>query len=263
MLELYHSGHTTCSKQVRHCLTEKALAYESRYVELWRYENLDPDYLKLNPFGVVPTLVHDGVPIVNSFCILEYVEDAFPARPLRPADPVLRAKSRLWGWLADEVHPAMADATYNAQMRKRAQAMDRATLDKVLAKMPVPERRERLATVADKGFSEAEIAASLRADRVLLRPARQGHRRRAVDLRRGVLARRHIRPRHRRPHQGAAAGDGRGRPRRCPMARAHVRARRGEEGLRARHRRGAAPASRRLRAAPGRLNPVPGGARHP
>ena len=47
MLELYHSGLTTCSKQVRHCLREKGLKYESKYVELWRYENLSPDYLNL------------------------------------------------------------------------------------------------------------------------------------------------------------------------------------------------------------------------
>src|SRR5262245_48551678 len=67
MLELYHSGLTTCSKQVRHCLREKGLPYKNRYVELWRYENLSPAYLELNPNGVVPTLVHDGVPVINSF----------------------------------------------------------------------------------------------------------------------------------------------------------------------------------------------------
>ena len=85
MLELYHGGLTTCSKQVRHCLREKELPYKSHFVELWRYENLSPDYLKLNPNGVVPTLVHDGVPIINSFCINEYIEDAFPAAPERSA----------------------------------------------------------------------------------------------------------------------------------------------------------------------------------
>ena len=92
MLELYHSGLTTCSKQVRHCLREKGLSYQSRYVELWRYENLSPAYLALNPNGVVPTLVHDGVPIINSFCINEYIEDSFPEPPLRPADPRERAR---------------------------------------------------------------------------------------------------------------------------------------------------------------------------
>lgn len=85
MLELYHSGLTTCSKQVRLCLREKELPYTSRYIELWNYENLNPDYLKLNPNGVVPTLVHDGRPIYNSFVITEYIEDMFPEKPLRPA----------------------------------------------------------------------------------------------------------------------------------------------------------------------------------
>ena len=38
MLVLYHAGLTTCSKQVRFCLREKGLAYESRYVDLLRFE---------------------------------------------------------------------------------------------------------------------------------------------------------------------------------------------------------------------------------
>jgi glutathione S-transferase len=67
MLELYHSGLTTCSKQIRLVLREKGLDYESRYIELWNYENLNKDYLKINEIGVVPTLVHDGVPIRNCF----------------------------------------------------------------------------------------------------------------------------------------------------------------------------------------------------
>ena len=112
MLELYHSGLTTCSKQVRHCLREKGLPYKSRYIELWRYENLSPDYLKLNPNGVVPTLVHDGVPIINSFCINEYIEDVFPDPPLRPADPHERARMRYWAREGEgSVDPCRPSAT--------------------------------------------------------------------------------------------------------------------------------------------------------
>src|SRR4029079_14810428 len=134
MLELYHSGLTTCSKQVRHCLREKGLPYRSRYVELWRYENLSADYLKLNPNGVVPTLVHDGVPIINSFCIMEYIEDAFPQNPLRPADPVQRAKQRRWQWLADDVPPSVANATYNQHMRARHSKLDKASIEKIASR---------------------------------------------------------------------------------------------------------------------------------
>ena len=85
MLELYHSGLTTCSKQIRLVLREKGLDYESRYIELWNYENLNKEYLKLNEVGVVPTLVHDGIPIRNSFVIAEYIEDVFPEPSLLPS----------------------------------------------------------------------------------------------------------------------------------------------------------------------------------
>ena len=56
------------------CLREKGVDYESRYIELWDYENLNPVYLKLNPNGVVPTLVHDGEPIINALVINEYID---------------------------------------------------------------------------------------------------------------------------------------------------------------------------------------------
>jgi glutathione S-transferase len=157
MLELYHSGGTTCSKQVRQHLTEKGISYTTRFVELWRYQNLSPEYLRLNPNGVVPTLVHDGKPIINSFCIMEYIEDVFPENPLRPADLAVRAKQRHWSWLADEIHPTVANVTYSVLMRKRHQEMDRETVEWVAARMPVPERRERFLTVANQGYPPEAI----------------------------------------------------------------------------------------------------------
>jgi glutathione S-transferase len=102
---------------VRHCLREKSLRYESRYVELWRYENLSPDYLALNPNGVVPTLVHDGTPIINSFCINAYIEDTFPEPALRPADLAERARMRYWAWTADEIHLALARPTHSRMLQ--------------------------------------------------------------------------------------------------------------------------------------------------
>jgi len=134
--------------------------YTSRYIELWSHANLTPEYLKLNPVGVVPTLVHDGVPIINSFCIMEYIEDVFPDRPLRPTDPVVRAKQRLWSWLADDVHPSVANATYNQQMRARHSKLDTASVDKIASRMPAPERRERFLRAATDGFSARDIEAA-------------------------------------------------------------------------------------------------------
>jgi glutathione S-transferase len=87
MLELYHAGLTSCPKKVRHCLHEKGLHYQSRFVDLMRFEHHDPAYLALNPNGVVPTLVHDGAVVIESGVINEYLDEVFPDLPLRPEAP--------------------------------------------------------------------------------------------------------------------------------------------------------------------------------
>ena len=71
-LELYHAGLTSCSKKSRLCLREKDLPYRSHYLSLNKFEHHDPGYLKLNPNGLVPTLVHNGTVIIESGVINEY-----------------------------------------------------------------------------------------------------------------------------------------------------------------------------------------------
>lgn len=161
MLELYHSGLSTCSKQIRLVLREKGLAYESRYVELWKYENLNPDYLKLNEVGVVPTLVHDGVAIRNSFVIAEYIEDAFPEPSLLPSTAVARAKMRLWTWTADDIHLSATAVTYNANLQTM---VDELSLDDKLIMLeatPVPDRRARWQKLVEGGIDQLELATAL------------------------------------------------------------------------------------------------------
>lgn len=104
MLELYHYDRSTAAQKIRIALAEKSLDWTSRILDtsVTVREHLRPEYLKLNPRGLVPTLVHDGQAIAESQVILEYLEDAFPAYPLRPAHPVERARMRLWTKLIDE-----------------------------------------------------------------------------------------------------------------------------------------------------------------
>lgn len=170
MLELYHSGLTTCSKQVRHCLREKGLAYASRYVELWRYENLSAAYLAINPNGVVPTLVHDGVPIINSFCINEYIEDAFPDPSLRPSDARARARMRYWTWTADEIHLSLARLTHARMLQPALAGMTDADRNTLLAATPVPEKRARWRAITHGQYSSEQLQDAL--DNVLFILAR-------------------------------------------------------------------------------------------
>ena len=86
MLELYHNINSVCAQKVRIALKEKRLEPKDHILTL-RGDQYEPAYLRLNPNGVVPTLIHDGEPITESSLILYYIDDAFPEPPLMPKPP--------------------------------------------------------------------------------------------------------------------------------------------------------------------------------
>jgi glutathione S-transferase len=75
-------------------LEEKGVQWTSRYVDLFKFDQLKPEYLAINPDGMVPTLVHDGEPIRESTIINEYIDAAFPGPALTPHDPLKQARMR-------------------------------------------------------------------------------------------------------------------------------------------------------------------------
>ena len=96
VLELYHNDMSVCAQKVRVALAEKGIAYTAHALNIRAGETHTPAYRALNPKGVVPTLVVDGVPIVESTIICEYLDDTYPDIPLRPADAMGRAAMRQW-----------------------------------------------------------------------------------------------------------------------------------------------------------------------
>jgi glutathione S-transferase len=58
-------------------------------------------YKKITPLGKIPALEVDGQVIFESEVINEYLEDRFPNPPLRPADPLARARVRMISRFAD------------------------------------------------------------------------------------------------------------------------------------------------------------------
>lgn len=103
-LELYHYDHSTAAQKVRIALAEKQLEWTSHHLDtsVAKREHFSEEYLKINPRGIVPTLVHDGKAIRESQVILEYLDDAFPEHPLRPEGAYEKAQMRLWTKLIDE-----------------------------------------------------------------------------------------------------------------------------------------------------------------
>ena len=91
-LHLFHFVLSNCSQRVRLGLEEKGLPWTSHHLDLPANEHATPDYQRLNPNGVVPTLVHDGQVVIESNDILAYLDDRFPEPPLRPADGAARER---------------------------------------------------------------------------------------------------------------------------------------------------------------------------
>ena len=75
---------------------QKELADGAQLVraDLLAGDQLKPEYLALNPNGVVPTLDHDGNIVTDSSVIIEYLDETHPQPPFLPPDPVARARVR-------------------------------------------------------------------------------------------------------------------------------------------------------------------------
>ena len=96
MMILHHGWRSSASRRVRLCLEEKGLQYEGHVVDMTAMEHHSPEYLKINPLGVIPTLIHDNQPLHESGTICEYLDETFPDPPLRPDTPYERALMRNW-----------------------------------------------------------------------------------------------------------------------------------------------------------------------
>jgi glutathione S-transferase len=144
-LTLYHSVESTCAQKVRLVLSEKRLAWRDHLVNLRKGEQFTPEYLKLNPKAVVPTLVHGDAVVRESTVINEYLDDVFPEPALKPADPHARANMRLLvKAFDDEVHPAVGILTYAVVLRHQMNALKSPEeLEAHFERIADPQRRER------------------------------------------------------------------------------------------------------------------------
>lgn len=162
MIELLNNAYSTCSQKVRLCLHEKGLPFTDTQIDFRKNEHLAPDYLALNPNGVVPTLVHDGQPIVDSSVIMEYLDEVFPQVPLSPGGPVGRADMRAWLRYFEEVPTAAIRVPSFSQVfvRHFADLTDEQFGAEAKAR---PLRTHFYQKMGRTGFSDDEVEASFNA----------------------------------------------------------------------------------------------------
>jgi len=158
---LYDAPQSTCSQRVRYALHAKDLEFDEIKLDLFAGDQLEPNYLAINPNGVVPALDHDGDPVIDSAVILEYLEDIRPdVAPMRPADPRGAAQMRAMMRFVDEVPtPAVRIPSYNLAFLPHFQAMSEAEFQALCDSKPL--RREFLMRMGRTGFPVADMDEAL------------------------------------------------------------------------------------------------------
>lgn len=163
MLTVYHGDNSVCSQKVRLCLAEKGLEWESRLVDMKKSEQLAPDYLKLNPDGVVPTLVQDGFVLRESSVILDYLDTLGDGPKLMPQDPQAAALARLWLIRCLSIHDAVNSMSFASYIRdgelKRRSAEE---IEAWIVALPNPQAGAKRRDLMEKGPDSVFVDGAMR-----------------------------------------------------------------------------------------------------
>jgi glutathione S-transferase len=167
-LELYHSINSVCAQKVRVALKEKGQEAQDHIMTL-RGDQFDPAYLRLNPNGVVPTLIHDGEPIIESSLILYYLDEVFPQPPLMPTEPRQRYCVRMFNKLIDKyVHNSCMILTFATAFRPAFLKMAAEEWQAEISKTPIKRRAEYKRSVIEHGLDSEFVVEALAHHKKLL-----------------------------------------------------------------------------------------------
>jgi len=161
-LTLYHHGPSTCSQKVRLILELKNLSYESKEIDLLAGEQHAPEYVKLNPNHVVPTLVTGDSVLIESNLILEYLDDAFPDIPARPSTPEAIHKVRLWMKHIDVFQQFTGPITYGIAVRRVQMGKSDEEKEAALMSIPDPVKRQARKETMEDGIKAQIVISSLK-----------------------------------------------------------------------------------------------------
>ena len=167
---LFTGRNSICTQKVLITLFEKKLSWETKRVDLFTNEQYDPQYLKYNPKGVVPTLVHDNKPIVESTLICEYLDETFPKPSLVPSVPYERSQMRLWSKHIDEgIFEATREISFSAMFRDKLRNMTEAQRNVRFNNVGDPARSARFRSTYEHGTDSPYVLYAVAAFEKLFR----------------------------------------------------------------------------------------------
>ncbi len=158
MLKLYNAGASVCSVKVRLGLAEKNLEWEDVLLTLKDGEQHEPEYLKLNPNGVVPTLVDDQLVVVESSVILQYVDELSDDNVLMPSEKSARVKTQLWLLRCLDIHAAINTITFSTVNRDNIlKSQTSQEIEAAIVRMPDPKMAAKRRDLLENGLDSAYV----------------------------------------------------------------------------------------------------------
>ena len=156
-IHLYHGHISNCSMRVRMTLIEKGLPWTSHHLDLKKKENISDEYFGINPNGLVPTLIDNGVVHIESNDIIDYLDKTYPEPSLRAAGN----EDEMHGWLslAASIHvPAVKPYVYatNIQNKVKKTAEEQQKYDELQKNRMLKEFHAKHA--GSSAFGEEDVA---------------------------------------------------------------------------------------------------------
>jgi glutathione S-transferase len=130
MLQFYYNPLSPLSRRVWITLLEKEIPFTSILVNLKEGEQFKREFLAINPFHHVPVIIDDGLRILESLAILDYLECKYPQNPLLPKDPSQLAKVKMAQMVANSelaslVIPLINETEDSPQLKKAKRKITR------------------------------------------------------------------------------------------------------------------------------------------
>jgi len=160
---LYHWEPNANSGKPMLTLAEKGVVYESRYLDLLQFDQHKPAYLAVNPDGTIPAMVHDSRVLTESTPMMEYIDEAFPGPPLKPADAKARWRMRWWMRFFDAYFaPSLSMIGWSIFIGPAARHRPPEELRAAIDRIPLESRRVAWRKALFNEFLPEELAESKR-----------------------------------------------------------------------------------------------------
>ena len=156
--DLYHGEPAANSLKTLIAFKEKEVEFNSRFINLHEFEQHEPWYVKINPNGQVPALVHDGKVITESTVINEYIDEVFDGPLLRPADAYWRARMRIWTKFVDEYFsPALSFIAWHHMMKNITDKLTPEEFEARVARIPLKEQQDKWRASSKQAYTKEQL----------------------------------------------------------------------------------------------------------